>query len=414
MAQAVAFSIFGLNQFSMAVAPTFALCLILFINYWFARRLRLAPLLALFFSIGFLCIPQALWVSLAVRYDIYVTLFSGLAIVLAFLCFYEDRPKLLIGTGFCLASAVISYYQFAPVAASLGLVSVVGQRPSLPPRTSIFFLLLGALAPTLCFVFWILPDTALFFHQNLAYATGYQFGQRWYNFISLGRVQMQALGCGLLLVISLVSERSTSVTAPLIGLRIWLVGLAFSALVSAIMAVYAFDGMLIQTAMLASLCLLLTQLDCKRAGISLQNVILAFMAAVTLVSIIFTTLVGISSSGRRFSVFGKQVAAQSNLDGIVLIDNPAWLAFRERVPRDRLIHLPPPAIDASQLNRSIILDDPHSATSVSTIVVRDPQLPILRTEFSLVAEFLRRSDVEGPITVGDKLPYRVVIYRVKN
>jgi hypothetical protein len=143
-------------------------------------------------------------------------------------------------------------------------------------------------------------------------------------------------------------------------------------------------------------------------------VIFAFMAVVALASIIFTTLVGFSSSSRRFSLFGKQVAAQSNLNGIVLLDNPAWLALREKLPKDQLIHLPPPAIDASQLNRSSILDDPNSVTSVSTIVVREPQLRILRTEFLLVAEFLRRSDVEGPITVGDKLPYRVVIYRVKN
>jgi hypothetical protein len=264
------------------------------------------------------------------------------------------------------------------------------------------------------FAFWIWPDAALFFHQNSAYATGYHFEQHWYNFILLGSVQIQALVCGLLLVISLVSKRLTSEGTPLIGLRIWCVGLALSALVSAIMAVYAFNGMLIQTAMLASLCLLLTQLGRKPAGFSLPNATLAVMAAVALGSILFTALVGFSTSGRRFSTFGKQIEAQSNLNGIVLVDNPAWLALRETLPKGRLIHLPPPAMDASLLNRSIILNDPHSSTLISTIIVRKPELPVLRSEFPLIAEFLKRPDVEGPITIGDKLPYRVVIYRVKN
>ena len=181
IAQALSFSIFGINQFSMAVAPTLALCLIILVNYWFARRLRVAPWLALCFSIAFLCVPRAFWFSIQVRYDIYVAIFTVSAITLAFLCFYENRPKLLIGTGFCLASAVISYYQFAPVAVLLAVVSIGCQRPSMPAPRRIFLLLLGALAPTMFFVLWIGMDISLFLHQNLTYVTGYQFSQHWYR-----------------------------------------------------------------------------------------------------------------------------------------------------------------------------------------------------------------------------------------
>src|SRR5438552_2764182 len=152
IAQALSFSMFGINQFSMAVAPTLGLCLIILVNYWFARRLRASPWLALCFSIAFLCVPRSFWYSIQVRYDIYVAIFTISAITLAFLCFYENRPKLLIGTGFCLANAVISYYQFAPVAILLGVVLIGCQRPSMPARARILLLLLGALAPTLLFV----------------------------------------------------------------------------------------------------------------------------------------------------------------------------------------------------------------------------------------------------------------------
>ena len=218
------------------------------------------------------------------------------------------------------------------------------------------------------FLFWIWPDTALFFHQNLAYATGYHFSQHWYRFTSFGYVQMQALCCILLLAVSLVKKRS-SAAGHLMGLRTnWCVGLALVALLDDYCSL-RIQGMLIASAMLASLCLLLTQMIEARR-VNLQSATLAVMATLALAMILYTALMGFGGSGRHFAAFGKQVAQQSNLNGLVLIDNPAWLALRERLPKDRLIHLIPILYDASFLNRSTILDDPRNSTSVSTIIVR--------------------------------------------
>jgi len=264
----------------------------------------------------------------------------------------------------------------------------------------------------LLFLLWIWPDFALFFRQNFAYATGYQFSQHWYRFTWFGTVQMQALGCVLLLAIALVSHRSTGGSGQLIGLRTkWFIGLAFATLLSAMMAVYAFEGMLIVSALLASLCLLLTQLEHKAARLNLQSVTLTVMAILAFALVVSTALLGFVGSGRAFQAFGRQVRSESNLNGIVLIDNPAWLALRERLPEDRLIHLIPLVRDASLFNKSTMLDDPRKSSSVSTIVARNAMLPIFRAEFPLVAEFLQRPDVEGPVVIGNELPYRVVIYR---
>ncbi len=414
IAQALSFSIFGINQFSMAVAPTLALCLIILVNYWFARRLRVAPWVALCFSIAFLCVPRALWFSIQVRYDIYVAIFTVSAITLAFLCFYENRPKLLIGTGFCLASAVISYYQFAPVAVLLAVVSIACQRASMSARTGILLLLLGALAPTLLFILWIGADISLFFQQNLTYATGYQFSKYWYRLISFGSVPMQALGCILLFAISLVSSQGTSDAGQLRGLRTkWFIGLGSAIFLSAMIAVYAFEGMIIVSAQLAALCLLLTQVERKRARLNLQSITLVVMAALAFALVVSTALLGFVGSGRAFQAFGRQVRLESNLNGIVLIDNPAWLALREVLPEDRLVHLIPLVPDASLFNKSTMLDDSRNSTSVSTIVVRNSMFPIFRSQFPVVAEFLRRADVDGPIMIGNEPPYSVMIYRAR-
>jgi Dolichyl-phosphate-mannose-protein mannosyltransferase len=414
IAQALSFSMFGINQFSMAVAPTLGLCLIILVNYWFARRLRASPWLAVCFSIAFLCVPRAFWYSIQVRYDIYVAIFTMSATTLAFLCFYENRPKLLIGTGFCLASAVISYYQFAPVAILLGVVSIACQRPSMPARTRILLLLLGALAPTLLFLVWIGTDISLFLHQNLTYATGYQFSQHWYRLISFGNVQLQALGCVLLIAISLMSSRSTSDAGQFGGLRTkWFVGLASAVFLSAMMAVYAFEGMLIVSALLAAQCLLLTQVERKCASLNLQSLTLVLMATLAFALVISTALSGLVGSGRTFQTFGRQIRLESNLNGIVLIDNPAWLALREVLPEDRLVHLIPLVPDASLFNKSTMLDDSRNSISVSTIIARNSMFPIFRSQFPVVAEFVRRPDVDGPIIIGNEPPYSVVIYRAK-
>src|SRR5439155_9036889 len=165
----------------------------------------------------------------------------------------------------------------------LGVVLIGCQRPSMPARARILLLLLGALAPTLLFVVWIGTDISLFLHQNLIYATGYQFSQHWYRLISFGSVQLQALGCVLLFAISLVSSRSTSDAEQLRGLRTkWFIGLGSAAFLSAMMAVYAFEGMLIVSALLAALCLLLKHVERKCAHLNLHSITLTVMATLAL------------------------------------------------------------------------------------------------------------------------------------
>jgi hypothetical protein len=137
------------------------------------------------------------------------------------------------------------------------------------------------------------------------------------------------------------------------------------------------------------------------------------MATLAFALVISTALTGFVGSGRAFQAFGRQVRLESNLNGIVLIDNPAWLALREVLPEDRLVHLIPLVPDASLFNKSTMLDDSRNSTSVSTIVVRNSMFPIFRLQFPVVAEFLRRADVDGPIMIGNEPPYSVVIYRAK-
>ena len=60
----------------------------------------------------------------------------------------------------------------------------------------------------------------------------------------------------------------------------------------------------------------------------------------------------------------------------------------------------------------MILSAPEMAPLVSMFVVLPSNL-YFEKQFPLIAAFLARDDVEGPITIGVPGPYEVLLYRVR-
>jgi hypothetical protein len=83
-------------------------------------------------------------------------------------------------------------------------------------------------------------------------------------------------------------------------------------------------------------------------------------------------------SARDYAVFADKLLAVSNLDGLVLTDEPGWLAYRSVTKAGQLHHLIPLMGDPSELNRSRILFDSSMASRVTTISINPWQLAAYR------------------------------------
>ena len=92
-------------------------------------------------------------------------------------------------------------------------------------------------------------------------------------------------------------------------------------------------------------------ITCALTGFSIVSILLLITVAAK----------AITSANRNYETFARQLRNKSNLAGIVLIDDPAWLALREITGRDQLVHIAGYANHASRSNKAVILSSPGMA-----------------------------------------------------
>lgn len=425
--QSVSFSIFGINQYSMNVAPTIALLLSILMtlcvrltggrhSFTFVAASALAPFV----------IPDAVRYSLQVRFDIYVALCVNFALLLMYKLSKSSNKSTIsinISTfiiGACLSFSIISYYQFFPVALILLICGLIIQGRAAPANIGRVLLIVGAAVPTFVFLIWIGGDIVFFLKQNLALASGYQFANRMsFGFYS-STVIFEASICVIIAVICLIVViRMGALGRIEANLRLLIVGLFIANIVCSIMSVFAFRGMILCSALISSHIIYLTFEICSnvkarneyRRRASLKIAIL-LMGSLGFVNLTAFSVLGLFNSARNYAIFGHEIVNSSNLEGVVLFDNPAWLALRELVPAGSLVHIVGMAPDAAALNKSTIFEDRSYSKNVTSVIIREGNASAYIAKYPLLKAFLERKDVVGPIHVGYDLPYKVEIYTV--
>jgi hypothetical protein len=409
--QAVSFRLLGLSQASMAIAPLLALYTIIFINlaiyYYAGVSYKLCGLL----SIAFLAVPDALRFALQARYEIYEGLFLTLFFVFIERGLRIGNAALQFVSGSLLAAAGYSYYQFFPsVFFAVSCLVVFNIKRGSALKT-IAAAPLGFLAVTTVFAMWIGKDFNWFLHQNMEFGRGYNLSSRLENLFSAPwRLQLQVyplIAIGLINLIY-VAQRD------IFGSCERFIAALFSALgiLSALLAL-VFMGQILLSTIAISLALAATlSSGLSREKYVVTSVLIGFSTA-SFVLLLTIAALAVTSDNRNYQTFARQLRDEWNLTGIVLIDNPAWLALREVTGRDQLVHVSGYAQMASKANQALILSSAEMAPAVSMLAVLPSRIAIEKELFPLIGAFLARDDVEGPITIGAPGPYQVLLYRVR-
>ena len=408
--QALSFRVLGLSQLSLAIAPTLTLCTIIVINFFIFYHAGISYRLCGLLSIAFLAAPDALRYALQARFEIYQTLFIMLFFVSIQQGLKIGNVALQFVSGLFLAAAGYSYYQFFPLAL-FALSCVVlfnvkrGQALTTTAATPLGFFVISA-----AFTIWIGRDFYWFLHQNIEFGRGYDLINRIaIPYLLVGTVQLQALPLFAFGSIHLIHvaqrgifesvDRFLSVVFSALGAASAFLGLVFY-------------GQILLGVIAISLALAATLRFCSSRERILITYALTGFSIVSVLLLIAVATKAITSVNRNYETFARQLRNELNLAGIVLIDDPAWLALREITSRDQLVHIAGYANDASRSNKAVILSAPEMAPLVSMLAVLPSNL-YFEKRFPLIAAFLARDDVEGPITIGVPGPYEVLLYRVR-
>jgi hypothetical protein len=422
LAQAAAFSIGGLNAFTIAIAPTATLIAIILTFTLLARSITRSITLATFFSFSVIFIPASLVMALQARFNIYVTLFVAAALFFAtsrtvtFSSSGDNNRNdalALVLAGFFIQLSVLSYYQFAVCAALIGLAILLLPSPLGWPKR-IACLAIGAAVPAALFGLWIGADFELFLHQNLAQGASYGLVHRLTNLVPSTATVLFEAGAAIFLTVlfALLAWRNTERS----DLKPFIIAIAGASIATSVFALFFFPGLILVASTLTAFIGLLAFSITRRIGGSafkLSAAVLFLMSASGIALTVSYSVIGIVDKNRNYGALARDIVSQSNLSGIVLIDQPAWLALRERLGPGKMIHITsgqpllPPTMNASNILSTT------DASKVSMIAVRPATFKDLKKTHTLVASFLNRDDVEGPIEVGPGFPNRMLIYRVR-
>lgn len=421
IAQAFAFAIGGMNAFTISIAPTAAL-IILLIAFLFAIRratdfTTIAPILAF----SFLFVPDALLIAVQPRFNVYVALFTAAALLSATSCMIifsrpdkiKNEALPLVASGFFITLSIISYYQFVVVGALLG-IAILLLPSSYHWQKRLLYFTLGAAVPASLFALWIGGDFRLFFYQNIASSGGYGFTHRLVNlWPSTDRIYLEATVSTTLSIIFVLFARHSS-SRP--DINPFLISLFGATLVSSMLAVIAFPGMILISSILTAFIGLVAFSIAKNKKGHLYRISATALFLMSFSGVVMTTLYsakGIIEKNRDYSALARDLVESANISGIALIDQPGWLALRPYFDAGDMLHLTVLTPDAAQLHTSRILST-TDASEVSMIAVRPGLLEEFREAHALVASFLDREDVEGPIAVGPGYPNNMVVFRVRH
>jgi 4-amino-4-deoxy-L-arabinose transferase-like glycosyltransferase len=423
LGQAIAFAIGGTNAYTIAIAPTLVTISIVMMFFGLAWRITARPGLAATLAFVFLLPPDAMRYALQPRFDVYVALFvmAGLCVALmatpahrANLRAAESKVRLFLSGAF-LSAAVASYYAFAPVSILLGF-AVLFMPVNLGLTARFLWIVIGAAVPALAMLLWIGSDFALFLSQNLVSSEGYGFEQRWRNLIpSTNHIFLQgACLAGLTLVLTVVFLRSKASE----GYRLSAACLACAAMVTALLAIFSFRGLLLPLSIMTSVIGLATFAAISAAQPARPRQSAALVSGLLVAGLLSIlqigaySALGLADRNRIYAPFQAALRQESDLSGVVLVDNPGWLALREELGSGQLLHIPLQGTGPSSFNASDVLYD-SDAPGVSSIVMRPTMVRHMRGWYPAVDAFVQRDDVEGPLVVGNKLPNLVHVYRLR-
>lgn len=399
--QAGVFSVLGISQFAMGIAPTGFVILTVGCMVLALRQLRFSGL-ALLGALAPFGLPDVFRYSLFLRYEFLVVFFLSLAFLFSVrLRTAIGRPGIsafLIGVVSTLSG--LSYYHVGPVCVLLGLVLTLFAAPALKRWALAVWFAVGCFLPLAVFASWIGSDWPHFVSVMVKMAASYGFPE------SAG--QWNFLATALVLAVLAWSRRSLD-TRDFAMAVTWLV----AAVVFMILQMR--HRTVLPIAYLATWCALVIALSRMVPDLSGQlakrvNMLLGVPAAVAALGLVLAANVK-TRDGRDYAPVKAAMLNHVNARGLVVSEAAGWLALREHVGRGQLIHyqIPRPNGGPASLNTSKVLlqGDPAPITS---LIIRPALLDDARTYSPALRAFLQSPDVEGPILISDREPYRLIMY----
>ncbi len=399
--QAGVFSVMGISQFSMGIAPTAFVILTVGCMVLALQQLRFSGL-ALLFALAPFGVPDVFRYSLFLRYEFLVVFFLSLAFLLSVrLRASLGKPEtsaFLIGVVSTLAG--LSYYHVGPVCVLLGLALVLFAASAGKRRVLVVWFSTGCLLPLLVFASWIGADWRDFVSVMAKMAASY--GSQ----TSAGHWHFLAVAAALIVVTW--SRRSLDVRDYAMAMTWLLTAFVF-------MALQLRHRTVLPIAYFATWCALMVVLSRKVPYLSgrsatVAGVLLGVPAALAALGLVLVANLK-SRDGRDYTPMKALMLSELNARGLVVTEAAGWLALREVVGRGKLIHyqIPLPNGGPASLNVSKILlqGDP---TPISTLIIRPALLDGAKTYSPALRAFLQSPDVMGPISVSEREPYRLVMY----
>ena len=399
--QAGVFSVMGISQFSMGIAPTAFVILTVGCMVLALQQLGFSGL-ALLFALAPFGVPDVFRYSLFLRYEFLVVFFLSLAFLLSVrLRASIGKPNVsafLIGVVSVMAG--LSYYHVAPVCMPLGLALVLSAIPHEKRRGLTAWFACGCLLPLWAFASWIGADWRDFLSVMAKMAGSYGAPA------SAG--QMHFLVVVAALVFLMWSKR-------VLGGRDFAMAMAWLLAAFVFMALQLRHRTVLPIAYFATWCAVVLVLSHKLPDLSGRysrgvDVLLGVPALVAALGLVFAANLK-SRDGRDYAPVKAAMLRGVNARGLVVTEAAGWLALREVVAQGQLIHyqIPLPNGGPASLNASKVLLQ-ADASSITTLVIRPSLLDAGMTYSPALRAFLRSPGVVGPISVSEREPYRLVMY----
>ncbi|MEK6668659.1 MAG: hypothetical protein AABZ19_07570 [Pseudomonadota bacterium] len=399
--QAGVFSLLGISQFSMGIAPTVFVILTVGCMVLALRQLGF-PKLAWLFALAPFGVPDVFRYSLFLRYEFLVVFFLALAFL------FSVRLKASIGNpdvsafliGVSSAMAGLSYYHVAPVCMPLGLALVLSAVPGDKRRGLTVWFACGCLLPLLAFASWIGADWRDFLSVMAKMAASYGAPA------SAGQMHFLVVAAALAFV--MWSKHA-------LQRRDFAMAMAWLLSAFVFMALQLRHRTVLPIAYFATWCAVAVILSRKLSVWSGRysrgvDVLLAVPALVAALGLVLAANL-MSRYGRDYAPVKAALLSKVNTEGLVVTEAAGWLALREVVGRGKLIHyqIPLPNGGPASLNTSKVLLQGDPAP-ISSLIIRPSLLDGAKTYSPALRAFLQSPDVLGPIPVSEREPYKLVMY----
>lgn len=408
--QALMFRLMGLSSFSMSVAPTIILALLVGVLFATFRGLDYPVAIAAGAALAPFAAEESFVRSVQARFDIYAALFVILSLV-SLIRFLERRsPFYLCLSGVFCGIAVVAYYPAAIFPVAFGGLLLKWTLQGQVRGKALMGFLLGGAIPALALCLWIGRDWLLFLRYNIAAGRSYG-GIEGLIAGDVSSVPFPWWSILLSLVFLGVAWASRSLKGMRrdIGIFLALVGFLFQ------LVMFMFSRALLPAT--AALAVFSTMLVCRWGAVRPQ-VAGRLTALFPLIGLITAGAACIGAvmagaPGRQIEPFGSQLRAAVNASGLVVVAQAGWLPLREVIGKDRLVHLAGYSPDASKADASDWFFDPAAASRVSTLAIAPGTRERILKGFPALYAFATSPGVEGPLLVGEAAPYQLEVYRRK-